>query len=272
MQKAFIMIAAAASVAFAAPPPAARPPLTAQQKAAIDSIRNVYRIPGCAGTLARNAREAAACPMAAHLDTFLTWVAGIESTTTAIGAQLDNRYKALVCDSVMAIDTAGYPALGDPHAPVLAVLYASSLCPLCKYVLSGILAAMDGGPLAHAVRLVVKPFAGAPGDRAFMAALAMGKAWDLERVLSHVKERTDQRVVMRIADSIGLDTTRLKPAMNDPAVSRKLEASRDEGKRNGVSVTPGIFINRHPYHNYKDPQWVIDALQYAVEMQKARKR
>ena len=85
MRITFIMIAIIAEAGLAAPMPPVRPPLTSQQRTVIDSIRNSYRIEGCGVTIARGMRETA-CPVAAHMDTFLTWVAGVESTTTAIGA------------------------------------------------------------------------------------------------------------------------------------------------------------------------------------------
>jgi protein-disulfide isomerase len=262
-------LAAAMSIAAQAEVPKERPPLSSVMRAAIDSLRRGYIVEQCKKPLAQCP---ASCLIAAHLDTFLTWVAGIESTTVDIGLQLDKRYKVLTADSITAIDTAGYPVLGDPRAPVSVVLYVSSLCSLCKHMMSALIAAHDTGALTTRVCIIAKPFGAAPGDRAFMAAWRLGKAWELENALSLVKQRTDQPVVMHIADSLRIDTTRLKTLMGDPAVERAIARSRTEGARNGVRVTPAIFINRHPYHSFKDPQWVIDAISYAVSLHQFRAR
>jgi protein-disulfide isomerase len=60
--------------------------------------------------------------------------------------------------------------------------------------------------------------------------------------------------------------------MRDAKTTAQLEAVKKEGVRIGVTVTPGVYINGKPYHSFKDPQWVIDAIEYSYETMPAKKK
>jgi hypothetical protein len=43
------------------------------------------------------------------------------------------------------------------------------------------------------------------------------------------------------------------------------QASAREGVKNGVTVTPTVFINSKRYRSYKDPRWIVDAALFEYE-------
>jgi protein-disulfide isomerase len=252
--------------------PKNRPSLTPKQRAMADSIRSTYYEKDCcSSTLAKCVSEKKLCVLATHLDTFLTWVAGIESTSTQITEQMDKRYKTLTSDSIVRIDTAGLLAGGNPSSPISVVLYVSALCPLCKYVSSELYNAVTIGSLNGKAKLIIKPYGLTIGDMAIMAAMEQKKLWEYILALKDRKERLDEAGYIRIADSLALDMPAFKKQIHDPKLATLLATSKKEGFDNGVTTTPGIFINNHPYHSYKDPQWVTDACLYEFERKFTKK-
>lgn len=71
---------------------------------------------------------------------------------------------------------------------------------------------------------------------------------------------------------MGIDTLAFRKECMSTNTQMVLDACRSEGIALGVKTTPAIFINRVAYHNYKDPQWVIDAIEYAYEKHTHKKQ
>lgn len=103
------------------------------------------------------------------------------------------------------------------------------------------------------------------GDRAFMAAAKMGKFWEFFLSLEKVKRRLDEKILPSKARKVGLDITLFEKYLYDEKIKAGLQRMREEALSNGVEISPTLFINNRRYQSYKDPQWVIDAVEYEYE-------
>jgi 2-hydroxychromene-2-carboxylate isomerase len=98
-----------------------------------------------------------------------------------------------------------------------------------------------------------------------VAAQRMGRFWDYWLAVCRVEARFDPPIMVKIADSLGMKTDRLKMLIEDPATAAVVDSCMAEGIKNGVTIAPTFFINHIRYKSYKDPQWLIDAAIYKYE-------
>jgi hypothetical protein len=234
--------------------------IMAQQKE-LDSVCSAFAIKPCNGlSIADGLKKGPQCPMALHLSEFARWLVFKGKTYEEYMKDLTDRVNCLTSDQTFAIDEKNMPVTGDLQSPGTIVIYFSATCPLCKYLASNLCDEVTGGKLKGKAKLVAKPFTETIGDKALLAADRYSKFWDFIKALNARKERPDGPMVARIADSIGIADPHFKGLLRDPAIAKALAQIRDEGIRNGVTVTPTLFINGKRYHSYKDPRWVVDAV------------
>ena len=107
---------------------------------------------------------------------------------------------------------------------------------------------------------------------ALLAARRFGRQADLMKALARVEQRITTGIVLRTADSLGMKRSELEKSLKDSALLAAAEASGQEAVRNGVHVTPTIFINGRRYRSYKDPQWVVDAVQFRYDQKNSLKK
>ena len=241
-------------------------PLTKRQRVLADSVRSVIMVDSCCrSTLAACRKQKPDCRIAARLDTFTTWLARVDSSGPDMVDKVKNRYSFFTDTAVKAIDTTLTTPAGESSAPVLVILYVSSLCPLCRYDTRELYTAVTAGPLKGRARLMIKPFATAVGDRAVLAAQHRGKLWPFALAIDNEHDRINDTIVNRIADSMGIGGAAFNADVASPAIRAATARSKNEGIRNGIKFTPGVFINGRLYSNYKDPQWIIDAIEWEYE-------
>ncbi len=140
-------------------------------------------------------------------------------------------------------------------------MYVSLSCPFCKRLFSELYDNVTTGKLSGKAKLAVKPFGINEFNQALVASAYFGKQTELIRAVSKIKERLTMDMVIRAADSIQIPEDSLLSRMENPNTLIHLTKSREEAVRNGVSVTPAIFISSHRYRSYKDSQWVVDAVE-----------
>ena len=226
----------------------------------LDSVIGNYRIDYCCRTtISKCLAQDKGCAIAKHLKEFAEWLAGINPDPVKIKDELDKRYAGFVSTTIVPIDTTRLKFVGDPKAPVEIMVYVSSTCNLCKYVVGSIYDSIIAGNLKGKARLMAKPFGAGIGDRALLAANALGKFWDLFMAMRKIKTRLDQESILSMADGLGMPRKRFLPLLGDTTIKEMLSESRKEGGRNGVEVTPTFFIDGKRYGSYKDARWVIDA-------------
>ena len=163
------------------------------------------------------------------------------------------------------IDTTSLQLAGNPKSPVTIVAYISSTCNLCKHIVSLLYESVNTGTLKGKAKLMAKPFGTGIGDIAFFVANDDGKFWELLMKMKDVKTRYKENDIIQMLENIGIDSNRSIKLLKYKKFKELLTASRTEGVKNGVKVTPTFFINHKRYSSYKEPQWVIDAALYEYE-------
>jgi protein-disulfide isomerase len=257
-----LLSAAAAGAGFAQPPSAA-------QKTH-DSVITNYRVSQCcASTVKKCLSQVPVCPLARRLAKFSEWLAGEGKSYAEIMEKMEERERTLTDTGRAQIDISNMPFAGSPDAPVDIVAYISATCPLCKLITGEMYVEVTEGDLKGKARFFAKPFTRGFGDRAMLAAARLGKYWDYLRALAQIKKRTDTEEFYAVAEQVGIARSDLEQSAQDPEFGRVLERSHDEGARNGVTVTPTIFVNGRRYRSYKHTLWLIDAAEYEYEMMTA---
>ena len=138
------------------------------------------------------------------------------------------------------------PVEGDPDGDVVIVEFFDYRCPYCKRVLEPLMKAVeeDGN-----IRLVFKeyPILGPESVLAARAALAsqkQDKYGKFHVALMNVDGPLNEANILRIAESVGLDTDQLKSDMADPGIQRQIAANYSLANALGIKGTPAFVIGR----------------------------
>ena len=227
----------------------------------------VYEIAECAG---KNPE----CGIARHLNEFAVWIDSIQSDMPCSSrvAALAERY-ASFHDTVRHIfDFNNVAFTGLPGAPVTLLMFVSVSCPLCKRVYKGLYGEVTKGKLLNKARIGVKVLSAHPNDVSLLAAEKFGKQSEFLLSLAGVEERISLTIIKQKAHDIGIPDSEFCRLLRDPVLLRAAQASAQEGGKNGVTVTPTVFINGKRYRSFKDPEWIVDAALYEDESLLSRKK
>ena len=156
----------------------------------------------------------------------------------------------------------GTPAAGQ----AVIVAYQDFLCPYCRRLRQVLMRLRKS--LGDRLLYVFRHFPGErahPGAelvaRASEAAAAQGKFWGMhDRLFEHDPD-ISERDVFALAQSIGLDMERFGRDLGGADVRARVTRDLDEGRRNGVTSTPTLFIDGHRY----DGAWDFYSLLEAIE-------
>lgn len=165
---------------------------------------------------------------------------------------------------------------GDvPGRSLTLVVYGDFLCPYCRrlrQVLDRLRRAL-GEQLAYVFRHF-------PNERAhpgaFLvsvgseAAARQGRFWDMHDALYGHALPIDEKVLLEIAASLGLDMARFRADLHDSALRQRVEGDLADGRRNGVSGTPTLYIGGVRYDGAWDFYSMLEALQPPVGAQVKR--
>lgn len=155
--------------------------------------------------------------------------------------------RALLKDNRAALDRDGMSfAVGPADAKVSVVEFFDYRCGFCKRMMPDVMRLISDKP--H-VRVVLKefPVLGPESVTASRAALAVlrqapDKYLAFHRaLLSEHAALTDQRI-FAIADKAGLDVTKLRADMDDPAITAQIAANRALADRLHIEGTPSFVI------------------------------
>ncbi|HUI93199.1 MAG TPA: thioredoxin domain-containing protein [Chitinivibrionales bacterium] len=236
--------------------------LTVQQVHQLDSLENVIKVEQCCNaTLAACLKKKNPCELAARLHAFVKWLVARRTESARITDEASKRYVSLTSTIKGTVDTTVFTIAGDPKAPVLISGYVSAVCPICHFVTHELYDAVTAGELKGKARLMVKPVGEGFANKSLAAACIMGRFWDYFVAISMVKSRIEKETIYNIADSLKLDVAKFKSLVNGPQADSLVKASSAEAGMNAVTVTPIYFINRVRYASYKDPAWLVDAVE-----------
>lgn len=162
------------------------------------------------------------------------------------------------------------PVGGNPEGDVTVVEFFDYNCPYCKAAAPLLFEAERGDP---ELRIVYKelPVLGPVSVFAARAALAsreQAKYEAFHHALMGAPGRLTEDKVLTVAQSVGLDTGKLKADMEDPGLQAILERNLDLARAIGVTGTPGFVVGGNVHQGAPDLQtlqhWVEDAREEAA--------
>ena len=246
---------------------------TNEQRRLLDSVVTTFVITECCDTtLGACMTITPVCPIAPRFYTFAAWLVFKKEPYEKCMKQLDKRYESFFGPDTFTIAPNSIPAAGSPQSPVVITAYVSASCPLCKKICVPLYQSVSaGGILAGKAQLSLKPTTTGIGDKALMAAHAQGKFWEYFLSLEKEKRRLDKHIVIRKANRLNADMKQFERNLTNNKLEEDLTQNRAEAIANGVSITPTFFIGTRRYQSYKDPQWIIDAIEYAYDARTIKK-
>jgi len=149
---------------------------------------------------------------------------------------------------------------------VTVVIYGDFLCPYCRRlrVVLMRLRRTLGERLAFAFRHSPNEKAHPGADfasRASEAAAVQGKFWEMYDKLYETEVSLSPAKVREIAKDIGLDLNRFDRDVESDHVRTRVAQSLEEARRNGITVTPTIFVDGIRYDGAWDFHSMLEALQ-----------
>jgi protein-disulfide isomerase len=185
----------------------------------------------------------------------------------AIERAMDKRAQSMLSfgkKAAMALDPA--TRVGNPQAPVTAVVYACARCPFCKILVPALYHAITSGSLKDKVQLYFRPFplkyheGSLEGGLAMLSTAKLGKFWPF---ILHLYKNYDvfcPHAMSDWASRVGIDSAAFEKEYQKSETRSALVASKQEGIRNKVNATPTLFISGRKYVYELTEQAVIDAL------------
>ena len=136
------------------------------------------------------------------------------------------------------------PIVGDPDGSVTVVEFFDYHCPFCKRLTSSIAKLAEDDD----VRIVFKEFPVFGPDsiyaaRAALASQQQGLYHDFHIALMKNRGRLNERIVMRLADRVGLDVDQLRDDMESPEIEQTLRANFQLAQQLGIRGTPSFIID-----------------------------
>ncbi len=178
--------------------------------------------------------------------------------------------------ATIAIDEA--TRAGSGQAPVELVVYACPRCPFCKDMVLALYQAVTDGPLVGKARLYFRPFPlkthadSTEGGLAMLGAAKLERFWPFLIGLYKNFETYCPKLLPDWAVAAGMDRAAFEAAYANPKTRDALIASKQEGLRNKVSVTPTIFIDGRQYFYELSKEAVIDVVEEAFDAKVAAKK
>jgi protein-disulfide isomerase len=136
------------------------------------------------------------------------------------------------------------PVLGNPAGDVTVVEFFDYRCPYCRQVEPWLQTLIKEDP---GVRIVQKEFpilgpASVYAAHVALAAQKQGKHTQFHNALMAKQGNIDEAVILQVAETVGLDISRIKVEMNSPDVNAEVQRSTEIAKALGLSGTPAFII------------------------------
>jgi NhaA family Na+:H+ antiporter len=153
--------------------------------------------------------------------------------------------------------------------PATLLIWGDYLCPYCRrlrHVIARLRQAM-GGRLAYVFRHYPNERAHPGAEFASWAAEAaarQGRFWEMHDELYERQPPLTEAHVLEAAGSIGLDMARFERDVADDDVRGRVEEDLADGRRNGVTGTPTIYIDGQRYDGAWDFYSMLEALERPV--------
>ena len=159
-----------------------------------------------------------------------------------MAAEMENQFK-----NPVNIAAGSSPVRGPAGAKVTIIEFSDFQCPFCKRGKDTMEQVMKKYP--NDVKVVFKnlplpmhPEAN-PAARAALAAGKQGKFWEMHDALFDNQGSLGTDFYTDQAKKLGLDVDKFKKDMDAPDIAAAIKADSDLAQQNGISGTPGFFVN-----------------------------
>jgi Na+:H+ antiporter, NhaA family len=152
---------------------------------------------------------------------------------------------------------------------VTVLIYGDYLCPYCRrlrLVMERLRQAL-GERLAYVFRHFPNERAHPGAELMSLGAEAAGRQdrfYEMHDALYRRDPPIDRTILMQIAASLGLDLARFERDLDNPELRRHVEEDLADGRRNGVTATPTIFVDGVRYDGAWDFYSMLEALERPV--------
>ncbi len=141
------------------------------------------------------------------------------------------------------VDPENDPIAGDPDGSVTVVEFFDYHCPFCKRISRGMARLAEDDD----VRIVFKEFPVFGPESMFAARAALasrkqGLYHDFHLAMMQNRGRLNERIVMRLADRVGIDVDQLRDDMDAPEIDQALRANFQTAQQLGIRGTPSFII------------------------------
>jgi protein-disulfide isomerase len=158
--------------------------------------------------------------------------------------RLEARRAAIVRNAEALFRDSADPVRGNPRGDVAIVEFFDARCGYCKQLHPALQALLQRDPN---VRVVMKdlPVLGpnsVVAARALLAAQRQGRYAQFQEALMTLRTEPTEAVLRQQAERVGLDWTRLRRDMDDPAIGRRIEANLRLAQSLGIEGTPALVI------------------------------
>ena len=156
--------------------------------------------------------------------------------------EVENQFK-----NPAKMDIGDSPVKGPKNAKVTIVEFTDFQCPYCKRGNETMDAVMKKYP--NDVKVVYKSFPldfhpnALPAAKAAMAAGKQGKFWEMHDAFWANQTGLNADLYLEQAKKLGLNIDKFKKDMESEEIKKAIEADMELGKKNGISGTPGFFVN-----------------------------
>ena len=160
---------------------------------------------------------------------------------------------AIEANSQALFNDKNSPVVGNAKGKVTVVEFFDYQCVHCKKMAPVMAKLVADDP---SVRVVYKdfPIFGKGSEFAARAALAaqmQGKYESLHQALIHSEQRLNPAVVIKLADGVGINTTKLKADMKSEEVQKQLETTMHLAEQLHLMGTPAFVVASTPNGQYK---------------------
>jgi len=155
------------------------------------------------------------------------------------------------------------------------VVYGDYLCPYCRglfHVLAQLRSAL-GSSLVDVFRHLPNEREHPGAEllaRAAEAAAAQGRFWDVHDWLYEQQPPISMAQMLSFVQSIGLDADRFQRDLEGDAARARAQEDLSEGRDNGITVTPTVYIDGVRYDDAWDFHSLLEALRRPIAAQVKR--
>jgi len=164
---------------------------------------------------------------------------------------------------------------GGVSDTIAVVVYADLLCPYCQRLRRVMLRIREalGDRLVYVFRHFPNEHAHPGATRVAMAAEAagnQGRFWEMHDWIYDSEEPVTEARVIEHARSLGLDMARFTADLESAETSARVQDDLADGRRNGVTGTPTLFVDGFRYDGAWDFYSMLEGLERPVAARVAR--